>query len=159
MELQVGVNSYMNLDEVKQFIDDYILTDAITEYVESLSDNYISKIINSATKLIEKLDFKGVRVDSEQKLKFPRYIYNDFKKTLISCPDDVKAGIVLQAIYDSYYTNKYQDKLDMRKIGISSKSLGSASISFNSNITDEKLKNGIYRDVFETYLRKYTIYI
>lgn len=157
MELQVGINSYMNLDEAKQFIEDYIVEDAILDYVGTLSDNFISKIINRSTRIIEKLNFKGYRVSSEQKLKFPRYDYANYKKVLVECPEDVKIAIALQAIYDSYFLNK--DEIQLKKLGVSNYSVDGASISFNKDIGDEKLANGIYRDVFVTYLKKYTIYV
>lgn len=156
MELQKDINSYITLEEAKQLLDDYVYEDAILEYVNTLSDNFISKIINRSTKIIDKLHFKGYRIDSGQPLSFPRYDYRNYKKVVVECPEDIKVGIVLQAIYDSYYLNK--DEVQLKKLGVSSYSVDGASISFNKDISDEKLQSGIYKDIFEDYLRKYTIY-
>jgi len=159
MELQVGKNSYITLEEAKQYIEDYVYVNAITEWVESLDDNYISKIINRSTNIIDKLYFKGTKVDSEQPLSFPRYDYKDRKKVVIDTPEDVKIAIVLQAVYESYFDNIYQDEKHMKKAGVNSYSVDGASISFNKDISDEKLSNGIYKDIFEDYLRIYTVFI
>ena len=156
MELQVNVNSYMTLDEAKQLVEDQIVEDAVLEYFETLSDNFVSKLINRSTKLVNKLHFKGYKVDSKQELNFPRYVCEDYKKSYVECPEDVKIAIALQAIYDSYFLNK--EEIQLQKLGVSSKSLGSVSVSFSGSVIDEKLTNGIYKDVYEAYLRKYTIY-
>lgn len=156
MELQVNVNSYMTLDEAKQLVEDYIVEDAVLEYFGTLSDDFVSKLINRSTKIVNKLHFKGYKVDSKQELNFPRYVCSDYKKLYVECPEDVKIAIALQAIYDSYFLNK--EEIQLQKLGVSSKSLGSVSVSFSGSVIDEKLTNGIYKDVYETYLRKYTIY-
>lgn len=156
MELTVGKNSYITLEEAKQLLDDYVIEDTIIDYMNTLDDNFISKIINRSTKMVNKLHFKGYKVDSKQELNFPRYEYKEHKKLYVDCPEDVKVAIVLQAIYDSYFLNK--DEMQLKKMGVSSYSVDGASISFNKDISDEKLQGGIYKDIFEDYLRKYTIY-
>ena len=97
MELTVGKNSYITLEEAKQLLDDYVIEDAVLDYVSTLNDNFISKIVNRSTKMVNKLHFKGFKVDSKQELNFPRYEYRDYKKLYVECPDDVKVAIVLQA--------------------------------------------------------------
>ena len=157
MELQKDINSYITLEEVKQIIEDYVYVDAILEYVNTLSDNFINKIINRSTKIIDKLHFKGYKVDIEQPLSFPRYDYKGKNTVVVECPEDIKVGIVLQAIYDSYYLNK--DEVQLKKLGVSSYSVDGASISFNKDISENKYKNGIYKDIYEYYIREYTEYI
>lgn len=157
MELQKDINSYITLEEVKQIIEDYVYVDAILEYVNTLSDNFINKIINRSTKIIDKLHFKGYKVDSGQPLSFPRYDYKGKNTVVVECPEDIKIGIVLQAIYDSYYLNK--DEMQLKQLGVSSYSVDGASISFNNNVSENKYKNGIYKDIYEYYIREYTEYI
>ena len=163
MELTVGVNSYISLEEAEQLVNDYITVKNILNWVKDeikQDKNYLPKIINISTKLIDKLDYKGVKVDKKQPLSFPRVIQDGKDKVIIECPEDIKIGIVLQAITNDYFENT--DEEQAKRQGISNYSVDGASITFNNSISikgSERIGDGIYKSIYKNYIREYTEYI
>lgn len=160
MDLVVGVNSYMTLEEVKQILNDYIYIDVYKNWIDTKDDNYLCSLINITTELIEQFDYKGKKVDENQELQFPRLERDENRKwVIVECPKDLKIGIVLQAVSCGYFDNL--EELQIQKLGINSYKVDNASIGFGGNSSQKslKLENGIYRDIYKRYIRKYTVYI
>lgn len=155
MELQVGINSYITLEEVKELANDYILIDEKLDLFNTLSDKDICRLVNSVTKKINKLPFKGKKETEEQLLEFPRV----FNKKHVECPEDIKIAIVLQAVEEKY--SKEKDEIKLRELGVSSYSVDGASISFKDKVDSGgvRLYGGIYKDIYVDYIREHTVLV
>lgn len=153
VELIVGVNSYISVDEAKNIANDYIFEENKMSWLDTLSENDISKLINISTKKIEKLYFKGVKVTPEQNMQFPRIISG--KNTDI--PEDLKIAIVLQAVEDGYSVN--DEEIQLRDKGVSKYSVDGASIEFSEKAVKDKLNCGIYVYIFSQYLKQFSTLI
>ena len=154
MELTVGSNSYISIEEVKTIAEDYITRKEYCETFLSLSDNEICKLVNLSTKLIDKVWFKGKKVDIEQPLAFPRI----FKNKVVDCPEDIKIAIVMQAVQE--HVNNTTDELQLRNLGVKSYKIDGASIEFNTEtVSNVKNRYGVYSDIFEQYIKSYTVVV
>ena len=151
MKLVVGENSYMTVDEANEIVEDNFFEDD-TEYVtwKGLSENDKTKVIYNGTKLIETLPFIGVQYPGYQNMKWPRLISLRY----VECPYDVKVAILNQGLKDKENYNKQETKL--QELGVKTYSIKGASISFGDSLSGgQKLSNGVYSTVFDTYLSKW----
>lgn len=153
MELVVGVNSYMTLEDADIIVkNNFIKSDAERQYWNSLDNEDKSVLIIRATKDIESTClFKGHLVVNKQTLSFPRYINN----IITDCPEDIKVAIIMQILKDGIL--KQSDEIKMQELGVKSFADGTgASISFDNVKALQKI-GAVYRDVYERFLRHWTI--
>lgn len=150
MDLIVGVNSYMTVEEADELVEN-VFFDTEEEYKlwNSLSESSKSKLIYRATKLIETMLFLG-RKTGQGPLNFPRFIWCKNYE----CPDDVKIAILKQGLKS--LSNQGKSEVNMQEMGIKSYSIKGASISFSDSLNVGRLSNGVYQSVYETYLAKWT---
>lgn len=150
MELIVGENSYMSLEEANSIIENELL-DSDEEYTtwNSLSDDNKTKLIVKGTRLIDTIPWKGTKYNLiVGSLQWPRLINNQ----LVDCPDSIKLGLLQQVLLD--YSNKGKQENKLLEMGVKSYSINKASISFSDKNT-KKLENGIYIDIFNESFRNW----
>lgn len=159
MELIVGTNSYMTLEEANNFIATrFVSSDPVRKFWEQLSEEDKVVIIITTTERYDtnSMLYRGNKVMITQPLQFPRI---DTYKQIVECPDRVKVGLLLQGIRDTASLNSEIEQ--MREMGIHSFSDGGgASVTFensnSSNYKKIKTKDGIYRDLWTTYFSEYS---
>lgn len=148
MELVVGENAYLDVEEADEIINTELSSD-IEEYRYwfGLSDDRKRNLLIRGTRLVDTLLFRGRKTVLSNKLKFPRYI--DGK--LIEIPYEVKAGLVLNVIEKELDNSK--EEVRLQKLGVKNYSIKGASISFSDN--KSLYISGIKSDLFEEYFMRY----
>ena len=152
MELVVNENSYFDLTEANELVSGRLLSISDEgKFWNSLSDKDKSVLIINGTELFEKLHFIGSKLDTNQKLQFPRL----YKGDTVNISDSVKFGILLNLIIK--YKSQDSDKGKLLKSGVKKYSVEGASIEFQSDTSmiDTVLNNGIYKSVFDEYFINY----
>ena len=137
MSITVGVNSYVTLEEAENIIK------TIYDNAEwqSLTDEQKKVSLVNATNKINLLAVKGEKLDSSQKLIFPRNW-----ETAVS--DKVKMAQCYEALEICRYN--YKREREMR--GIVSRSMENVSVTYAKQANNQK---GLYsRDSFN-FLREY----
>ena len=157
--LEVGVNSYMDLDEANKIVNtNFMSDDPMRLFWNKLSDDDKQILILSTTIDVDtnSMLYKGYKRNINQPLQFPRI---DNYGNVIECPNRVKIGIVKQALRQSYL--KTSDEYKLKELGIKSFADGSgASISFDTNNTvTTKTKQGVYKDLWFTYFSDYSFLV
>lgn len=153
MELKVGCNSYMTMDEVNEYINStYASATPERKAWEALSDDDKAVTIIKSTRLVDRdsMLYKGRKVDRFQKMQFPRDEYP-------VCPKEIKEGIILIALRELVYSDT--EEMNMINKGIKSFSDGGGlSMSFNTSdsIIGKKV-NGISIDIYNGYFADYTL--
>ncbi len=153
MELKVGCNSYMTMDEVNEYINStYASATPERKAWEALSDDDKAVTIIKSTRLVDRdsMLYKGRKVDRFQKMQFPRDEYP-------VCPKEIKEGIILIALRELAYSDT--EEMNMINKGIKSFSDGGGlSMSFNTSdsIIGKKV-NGISIDIFNGYFAGYSL--
>lgn len=153
MELKVGCNSYMTMDEVNEYINStYASATPERKAWEALSDDDKAVAIIRSTRLVDRdsMLYKGRKVDRFQKMQFPRDAYP-------VCPKEIKEGIILIALRELVYSDT--EEMNMINKGIKSFSDGGGlSMSFNTSdsIIGKKV-NGISIDIFNGYFAGYSL--
>lgn len=153
MELTVGTNSYMSLEEADAIVENELL-DTSNEYRDwnSLSENNKTKLIIKGTRTIDSIPFRGVKYNISKvgELQWPRLINNE----LVECPPEIKVALIRQVLRD--YTNSSRQETQLQEMGVKSYSINKASISFGDK-NSTKLDNGIYNDIYFELLRKWVL--
>lgn len=153
MELTVGTNSYMSLEEANTIVENELL-DTSNEYKNwnSLNENNKTKLIIKGTRIIDSIPFRGVKYNLSKvgELQWPRLINNE----LVECPPEVKVALIKQVLRD--YTNSSRQETQLQEMGVKSYSINKASISFGDK-NSTKLDNGIYNDIYFELLRKWVL--
>ena len=150
MSIEIGINSYMSLDEANEIMEEELLSnDNDLIAWKALSDTDKEKLIIIGTRLVNKLPFLGIKYNDKIVLQWPRVINNKE----IECPRDIKIGLLKQVLRDYYNKNKQETKL--QELGVKSYSIKNASISF-SDVNSNKLSNGVYKDIYLEYFSKWT---
>ena len=155
--LEVGVNSYFDLEEAEQIMKSFPKKNPYRVTWDSLEDNEDKEaIIVNTTRYVNKdsMLYKGVKIVYNQPLQFPR---KDEYNRAFNCPEDIKIGILLQGIKE---LQTYDDEVTkLKENGIHSFADGSgASVTFesNSNVTS-KNNLGLYNDIWKNYFKPYTL--
>lgn len=152
MELIIGINSYMGLDEANTIINDELF-DSDTEYKtwNSLSEENKKKLIVKGTRLVDQLPFIGYKSNLEdlEVLHWPRIINNKE----IECPLSIKLGLLKQMLRD--FENRDKQETKLQELGVKEYSIKNASIKF-SDTNSNKLSNGVYRDIYEECFSRWT---
>lgn len=71
MNLVVETNSYINIEDANSYFEERLYSDTWT----NANDNLKTQALLMAARNIDKLRFKGKKVNTTQKLAFPRYLY------------------------------------------------------------------------------------
>ena len=106
--------------------DDYFSARLNSESWFELSETEKLSAIKTAEDKIYSLQFIGTQVTPQQESPFPRY----YKYAVIDMPDDVVKAVFEEAYYEACDINGSQTQIPK---GVSSLSLGSASISFKNS--------------------------
>ena len=149
MEFEIGINTYITLEEANSIIEDEFDTDS-KEYTlwNELDDKGKKRLILKATRISEKLVYLGYRYDTCQTMAWPRNI--NFKKYEI--PYEVKLGIIKQGLKDAI--DKSTKEYKLKEHGIKRYAVNGASVEFVDNVKDGKISNGIYEDIlYECFVR------
>lgn len=135
MELIVGKNSYITLEEAEQLMSEmYLDTDDQYVYWQGLSENNKKVLIARGTKIVdnEEIKYKGVKVDKNQDMQFPRDITDDMSlstdNNILDCPKEIKEAILELIINKTIDSGSEEEKL--RRKGVQSYKIKDASISF-----------------------------
>lgn len=152
MEFVVGKNTYMSVEEADSIIDEIYFEDE-EEYKiwSTLDETGKQRLILKGTKLIDRLPFLGLQYPGYQSMKWPRLIQYQY----IDCPHDVKIAILKQVLKEKIHHSTQEHSL--QELGVKSYSIKGASISFTDSSTNgNKLSNGVYSDIFNEYLVRWT---
>lgn len=153
MELTVGTNSYMSLEEANTIVENELL-DTSNEYKNwnSLNENNKTKLIIKGTRIIDSIPFRGVKYNLSKvgELQWPRLVNNE----LVECPPEIKVALIRQVLRD--YTNSSRQEMQLQEMGVKSYSINKASISFGDK-NSTKLDNGIYNDIYFELLKKWVL--
>lgn len=160
MDLIVGVNSYMTLAEANSIVENmYLSNDTQRVYWNKLGNSDKGTLIYRTTKKIDtfNMNYKGSKATAEQPMQFPRKLNND-ASSIFECPENIKIAIILQMFND--FDSENNDEIKLRDMGVKSFSDGGgASISF-SDIPKDKVKiNNVNKNIFDTYIKPYTIMV
>lgn len=73
MSLNIGVDSYVSLEEANQYVEkNYVSTNSYRVKWNSLSDSDKEVLLRASTSALDQLKYIGSKRDYSQKLKFPR---------------------------------------------------------------------------------------
>ena len=156
MGIKIGINSYFGLDEAKQLVEDnFGGWDDTRKTWNTLSDDDKEHVIKQGTKVIDKLLFRGNRVnnrDTGKLLNWPRRIDGLYTE----CPEDIKLAIIYQGIKD--INIKKSEEYKLKSAGVKTYTIKDASITFNNeNNSTERYINGVCIDTYSFYLRNWVI--
>lgn len=158
MAIDVGINSYFDVDEANEIIKTLMSTDSLRKIWDSTSREDKESLIINITERYDnnKMNYLGLKVDKKQPLQFPRIIDGEE----VECPYKIKKGLLLQGITDLTISSSGSEEELLKRLGIKSFSDGSgASITFdNTDIlnSDSKYSSGIYKDIYDAYFIDYT---
>lgn len=152
MELAVGKNSYMTLEEADTLLNEELFSDdEELEAWNNLAEEDKTKLIIKGTREVDHLPFLGIKynIDSVQPLQWPRVLNNQ----TVECPREVKLGLLKQTLRSKINKGKKESKL--LEMGVKEYKIKDASISFSDkNYT--KLSNGIYSDIYLECFNRWT---
>lgn len=145
MGLEVGINSYITVDEADDIVSDiYYSTDKELELWGKLETKDKEVAIKRATRVINTLPFIGKKYIGSS-MPWPRWINYEYTE----CPYDVKAAVVAQALKDKMV--KESEEYRLMDNNVKTYSIKNASITFNTDKSNE-LSNGVYISVYQEYL-------
>ena len=149
MILEVGVNSYLTVEEANTLVSNY-LDDDSEDSLEwnKLSTDSKEKLLIKGTRLVDKLPYLGVKYNPSSKLNWPRIINLNKKE----CPDDVKLGLICQMLKSR--RNSSKQELKLQELGVKDYKIKNASITF-ADRNNTKVDCGIYKSIFDEYFIKY----
>lgn len=151
MELQVGINSYLDVsraDALVSSIYDMGSAEHSSWFEMSDSKKQIALINNSS--IVNCLLFKGKKASlGVENLSWPRYIGGK----LVPTPEDICLAIVEMCIEDVKLSSDSKAKL--RDSGIVEYKVGESSVKFSSEYKSKI--NGIYSDIYNLYLKRYCL--
>lgn len=157
MELIIGENSYMTLEEANRIVEDnFMSSDSKKIYWENLKDNDKSILIYRATQKIDVdgMIYKGRKADISQKMQFPRIISDHTGAGLMEFPDICKVGIVMLALKEAEYNNSEEVKL-LEKGVKSFSDGGGMSVTLDTSFLN-KVK-GIDNNIFYEFFSQYSM--
>lgn len=128
--LTVGVDSYVSLSEAENYIKDNVLSDRESCKAWSVqSDEHKEILLKNACADIQSQIFSGKKLDSGQKLAFPRVRFDK-----VSDDETIKSAQIEQALFIN--TSAFADFESRRALvlqGVKSFSLGDLSESYGES--------------------------
>lgn len=150
MIFEVGVNTYMTVEEADSIVEDeFDSTEEEYDIWQSLDTASKQRVILKGTRAISGLIWRGIQYHGYQQMAWPRLIQYRY----VECPYEVKVGILKQSLKDRVNGAKQESKL--QELGVKSYSIKGASITFNDNVDQSKLSNGVYDSVYREYFEKW----
>ena len=151
MTLEVGVNSYVTLEEANQIVaDTFISTNELAIAWGNLSDNDKSAVLNKSRQSIDNLKLDGRRATTSQRLEFPRvrnsivgvgyrlFVSQFYDNSLEGSPakdgglEQAKRAQVVNAVYAAYLDKESVAQLKRNVAGLTSKKAGPIAESYGS---------------------------
>lgn len=127
MSLEIGVNSYLTLEEAQSIVDNELYSDSSEFQLWcSLNEREREIICKRGTTAINSLEFIGQRRVYNTKLKWPRVI-NCVEDT----PYEIKYGALLNGLLDKITVSS--DNYKLINSGVKSMTVGPNSVSLESN--------------------------
>lgn len=154
MELLVGENSYVSLEEAENIVKKlYISSDKEREYWDKLSDEDKTVLIYRANMKLNNpsMLWLGHKYNREQKMEFPRvttYRYIEFDNRL-------KEGLIRLAIEG--WIAEHSEEQQMISKGITSYKIKDASVTFGNNKNNTVDVLGIPPHIFAEYFIHLTL--
>lgn len=152
MKFEVGVNTYIDLEDANEIAEDIFYEGSEQEEAwNKMSDKQKMQVIIKSTNVINKLPYKGRYKELNQDLPFPRYI----NSKVIECPDDIKYAIMELAIDNEL--KKSSQEYNLISKGVKSYNIKGASISFGDTGVNagNQGSTGIREDIYNNYLKNY----
>lgn len=151
MLFEVGVNTYMTVEEADSIMqDEFESTEAERVIWDALDDAGKKRVILKGTRVINTLVWRGTRYPGFQSMPWPRLIQFNY----VECPYEVKLAILKQSLKDRINDEKQETKL--QELGVKSYSIKGASITFTDSSKQVKLSNGIYDTIYTELLERWT---
>lgn len=150
MELIVGENTYINLQEFNEIVESYF-TESEREAFDSLEDEDKQAMLYKSCIDMQKLPYRGFKKEHGQKLAFPRINRTGYESDM----EMVKLAQAVNAIsFIPQGENMDSQAYNLRKNGITSFKLGSFSIGLSANSNSKQLSNsGSVENILVDWLR------
>lgn len=150
--LEVGIDSYITLEEAETYIKNYVTDEAIKAKWNALTGEQKEVYLRKAVLNIDKLHFGGIKVDSKQRLEFPRKYSGHYSGGYLveEVPWAIKSAEVEEALF---LTNGVPQSIKNQKKGIKSFSIGDLSETY---AMDTISGNVVYANTMEL-IGKYLI--
>ena len=151
MTLEVGVNSYVTLEEADDIVDSmFMSTNELSVFWKTLSNNDKSAVLNKSRISIDNLKLDGRRASTSQRLEFPRVrnsivgvgyrlFVSQYEDNSLSgtAPQDggisqAKKAQVVNAVYAAYLDKESVAQLKRNVAGLTSKKAGPIAESYGS---------------------------
>ncbi len=167
MALEIGVDSYVTLEEAENYISSNYLSDnELVEKWSSLSDRDKEALLRASCIAINNLKFDGRRANLGQKLEFPRVLaypvglgYNLYISQFVD-NGLVEGGLygdgglqlakyaqIENALYHCFLDKVVSNQLEINIKGLVSKKAGPISETYNANNKYNKdILRGIYTE-------------
>lgn len=132
MAITVGTNSYVTIAEADEYFQDKLYSTDWNEASESTKE----KALKTAAKKIDSQRLRGRKVETSQILEFPRSIYSQFEKYLVSqteVPQAVKDAQCEEAFALISMGENANKRAQLQALGVKSFSIGKLSETFVSN--------------------------
>lgn len=151
MELQVGINSYLDVSRADALVSSiYDIGSAQHSLWFEMSDSRKQMALINNSSIVNCLLFKGKKASlGVENLSWPRYIGGK----LVSTPEDVCLAVVEMCIEDVKVSSDMNAKL--RDSGIVEYKVGESSVKFSSEYKPKI--HGIYSDIYSLYLKRYCL--
>lgn len=139
MKLIVGENSYVTISEADKIIANYLTSDdALLSAYDNLDDEDKSIILYKSCLDMQKLQYRGFKENSNQKLAFPRVNRLGYK----SNEDMVKLAQVINSLSFMNSKSTSSQLSDLSSNGVTNFRLGSFSVSFDGSSGASKSNSG-----------------
>lgn len=125
--------------------NDYFAASFGSEWSE-VSETDKPKLLVTATRLIDKKNYQGEKVDEEQHLKFPRIIADE------QTDDELVMEACCELAMSLYFDGDSSSINDINMKSVQSVSLGDSSISFKDGANLESDQDAIIDDYLSDYL-------
>lgn len=161
MDIQVGVNSYMTLEEANTIVaSSYKSASKERTYWNSLSDDDKSILLVNATDKVDRPDFiyRGKTAYGDQEMQWPRNIAGK----VVEAPFSIKKGLILQMLYDELESTT--DEYKLKEMGVKSfADGGGARIEFadTSASVSNSIKNkvGVNKNIWNSYFKEWSMIV
>lgn len=143
---------YMGIKEADALVEEYI-SEGDPEYTAwmDLDEKEKKILIFNGGKLINSLPFLGIKYYSTSSIVWPRLIRGFYKE----CPVEIKLAIIKQALREKINKTAGSGESKLQELGVKTYTIKNASITFADKPSYLKLSNGIYSDIYETYIKSW----
>jgi hypothetical protein len=146
------ITPYININ----WADDYFESRLDSDLWDNTSDSQKTKALAEATRIINRLAFKGIKLSINQVLQFPRIIITETNNTIIQAeiPDDIKIACV-EIAYS--LLSGIDVEQEIRNIGTESRSYVASKVIYQANFVHEHFRAGVPSAIAWQYLKPYLV--